>query len=88
MKTSTTMMIMSKPLSIASFNDINNNLHQTYIDAALQSMKSAANEVRMSIEPGASEDDIVDCQVRIEGSWHKRGHSPNEWICKCNIHRK
>ena len=31
MKTFTTMMNMPKPLAIASLNDINNNLHQTYI---------------------------------------------------------
>ena len=31
MTTFTTMMNMPKPLAIASFNDINNNLHQTYI---------------------------------------------------------
>ena len=76
MKTFTTMMNMPKPLATASFNDINNNIHQTYTDTAFQSMKSAANEVRrMSIEPGSSEGDIVDCPVSIDGSWHKRGHS-------------
>ena len=68
-------MNIPRPLAITSFNDINNNLHQTYIDTALQSMKSAANEVRMSIEPGSSESDIVDCQVSIDGSWYKQGHS-------------
>ena len=51
-------MNMPKPLAVASFND-NNNLHQIHIDMALQSMKSAANEVRISIEPGSSEGDIV-----------------------------
>ena len=45
MKTFATMMNMTKLLTIASFNDINNNLHQTYLDTALQIMKSAANEV-------------------------------------------
>ena len=69
------MMNMAKPLAIASFNGINNNLHQTYIHIAFQSMKSAASEVRMSIEPGASEGDIVGCQVSIDSSWYKRGHS-------------
>ena len=29
----------------------------------------------MPIEPGSSEGDIVDCQVSIDGSWHKRGLS-------------
>ena len=70
MKTFTTMMNMSKPLAIASFNDINNNLHQIYIDTLLQSMKSAANEVQMSVEPDSSEDDIIDCQVSKDSSWH------------------
>ena len=32
MKTFSSMINMPKPLAIASFNDINNNLHQTYID--------------------------------------------------------
>ena len=32
MKTFSSMMNMPKPSAIASFNDINNNLHQTYID--------------------------------------------------------
>ena len=54
MKTFYTMINMPKPLAI------NNNLHQTYIDTALQSMKSAANEVQMSTEPGASEGNIAD----------------------------
>ena len=71
MKTFTTMMNMLKPLAIASFNDINNNLYQIYIDTALQSIKVVGNEVRMPIEPGCSEGDIVDCQVSIDGSWHK-----------------
>ena len=71
MKTFTTMMNMLKPLAIASFNDINNNLYQIYIDTALQSIKIVGNEVRMPIEPGCSEGDIVDCQVSIDGSWHK-----------------
>ena len=61
--------------TFASFNDINNNLHQIYIDTALQSMKSAANEVLMSVERSSSEGDIVDCQVSIDGSWYKRAHS-------------
>ena len=38
-------------------------------------MKRAPSEVRMSIEPGASEGAIVDCQVSIDSSWYKRGHS-------------
>ena len=75
MKTFSSMMNMPKPLAIASFNDINNNLHQTYIDTALDSMKSAANEVRTSIKPGASESEMVDCHVSVSGSWHKCGHS-------------
>ena len=39
------MMNITTPLAIASINDINNNLHQTYLDTTLQIMKSAANEV-------------------------------------------
>ena len=35
MKTFTTTMNMPKPLAIASVNNINNNLHQTYIDTVL-----------------------------------------------------
>ena len=41
----------------------------------LISMESAANEVRTSIKPGASESEMVDCDVSVDGSWHKRGHS-------------
>ena len=44
-------------------------------DAALQSMKSAVNEVWKSIEPDGSENGVVDCQVSVDGSWHKRRHS-------------
>ena len=39
------MMNMTKPLATASIKDINNNLHQTYLDTTLQIMKSAANEI-------------------------------------------
>ena len=49
MKTFTAMMNIPKPLAIASFNNINNNLHQTYIDTALRSMKSVANECQLNL---------------------------------------
>ena len=37
------------------------------LDTALDSMKSAANEVRTSIKPGASESEMVDCHVSVDG---------------------
>ena len=73
MKTFTTMMNMPKPLAIASLIIIFIRLILTQHFKV--SMESAANEVRMSIEPGASESHIVDCQVSIDSSWYKRGHS-------------
>ena len=44
-------------------------------DAALQSMKSAVNEVWKSIEPDGSENGVVDCQVSVDDLWHKQEHS-------------
>ena len=38
-------------------------------------MKSAVNEVWKSIEPDASENDVVDCQVSVGDLWHKQEYS-------------
>ena len=75
MKTFTTMMNMASPLAFTSYNDINSTLHDIYENVAAENTKKAAVEVRKIINNGATSDDIVDCQISIDGTWQKRGHS-------------
>ena len=43
-------------------------------------MKNAVSEVRNEVNP-AAEDEVVDMQIGIDGSWQKRGHSSLNGVC-------
>ena len=80
----TTMMNMPPSLCKASFNDINNNLHEVYTEVSRESMAKAAKEVRVMVKPDAIDTDIIDCQIGIDGSWQKRGYSSFKWYSSCS----
>ena len=75
MNTFTTLLNMPLPMAKTTCNDINVKLHPFYVKTTEKSMKSAAEEVRKYINPDASKNDIVDCDISCDGSWQKRGHS-------------
>lgn len=75
MKTFTTMMNMPPPFVNTTYNSWINQLHDIYIETAQESTINAANEVRDKHLDSPNNDETVDCQVSIDGSWQKRGHA-------------
>ena len=68
-------MNMPPPMSHSNYDAINDILHQGYKEVADLSMKNAAKEVRNLIKPEATDEEVLDTQVSIDGSWQKRGFS-------------
>ena len=68
-------MNMSGSLSKSSYNSINKKLNSAYTESAIESMQNAAQEVWNINNPNAKENDIVDSDICIDGSWQKRGHT-------------
>jgi len=81
MKTFSTIMNMPPPMAITSYNEMNTTLLDFYESACNESMQDAVAEMRHQINPSAAYDDIVDCQIGIDGSWQKRGHSSLNGVC-------
>jgi len=78
MKTFSAIMNMSPPMSLPAYNEINSNLLTCYEAAA---RKEAVSEVRKEVNPTAAEDEVIDMQIGIDGSWQKRGHSSLNGVC-------
>ena len=72
MKTFNSVMNMCPPISTRTYNK---KIHDIYQDAANDCMKAAANDVRHTIDANAGDNDIIDTDISIDGSWQKRGHS-------------
>ena len=69
-------MNMPPPMNLKSYNNINNILHNVYDSASSECMKKAADEIRASVNTGASIHQLpVDCDISIDGAWQKRGYS-------------
>jgi len=81
MKTFTAFMNMPPPMHHKTYNELNSVLLDAYEKTATKSMENAAVETRQIENPTSLETDIVDCQVGIDGSWQKRGHSSLNGIC-------
>ena len=74
MNTFTGLMNLAKPISKTQYDKVNDKLFQVYQDTALYSCEEAATETIQKID----EKDpygITDCQVSVDGSWQKRGHT-------------
>ena len=68
--------LMNMPGSLSkSCNSINKKLDSAYTESAIESMQNAAQEVQNINNPNAKENDIVDSDICIDGSWQKRGHN-------------
>ena len=75
MKTFNAVMNMCPPISTRTYIDINDKIHDIYQVAANKSMKAATDNVRKVINANAGENDVIDTDISIDGSWQKRGHS-------------
>ena len=73
MNTFSGFMNLSKPLSKTQYDKANEKLLKAYQDACIQSYKEAALETISKL--GGSLDAVTDCQVSVDGTWQKRGHS-------------
>ena len=74
-KNFTSIMNMPPPLSAMSYSNINSILHEAYKQGADASMKKAAKEIKKAVNPSSCDNDVIDCQIGIDGSWQKRGHA-------------
>ncbi|XP_047127052.2 uncharacterized protein LOC124808049 [Hydra vulgaris] len=81
MKIFASILNMPPPMSLFSYNEINSDLLKFYEAASCDSMKDAVTEIRKRDFPNAAENDIVDIQIGIDGSWQKRGHSSLNGVC-------
>ena len=73
LKTFTTCMGMPNSMTKNTFSSINDKLLDAYEKVSQACMKQAAEEVRKT---ALNENAVIeDCQVAIDGTWQKRGHS-------------
>ena len=73
MNTFSGFMNLSKPLSKTQYDKANEKLLSAYQDACIQSCKEAALETINKLD--GSSDAVTDCQVFVDGTWQKCGHS-------------
>ena len=64
---------LSKEISKTQYDKANEKLLNAYQNTCFQSCKNAALET--TIKLGGSSDVVIDCQVSVDGTWQKRGHS-------------
>ena len=81
MKIFASILNMPSPITLKSFNKINSNLLPFYEATSCDCMKDAVTEVRKNVCPTAAENNIIDIQIGIYGSWQKRGHSSLNGVC-------
>lgn len=66
-------MSMPPPMAKCTFEDINCQIHNAYVETAQVSMKRAAAQVHSAGPLDSS--NVVDAQVSGDGAWQKRGYS-------------
>ena len=62
-------------MMLTMYNKINDSLHVLYEISAEISMHKAAEETRSLLKSNLNADEIVDCDVTVDGAWSKRGHA-------------
>ena len=73
MSTFAGFMNLSKPISNTQYDKSNEKRLKAYEDACFQSCKEAAIETTAKL--GGGSDSVTDCQVSVDGTWQKHGHS-------------
>ena len=66
-------MNLLKPLSKTQYDEANQKLLNAYQEACLQSCKETVLETIIKL--GGSSDAVTDCEVSVDETWQKRGHS-------------
>ena len=76
LSTFSTFMNMPPPMTKNNFQKINESLLKAYTTVAEESILEAGKELHetLSVENSAA-NEIVDCQVSVDGTWQKRGYS-------------
>lgn len=76
MQTFSRVMNMESPMSVTTYNKMNQSLYSAYSVVALKSTTDAAVETRKTILHDTFNDDVIaDCQVSIDGTWQRRGQA-------------
>ena len=78
MKSFTSLMNIPPPISLRSYNRINDTLHNTYITVSNQSMVNAAQNTANSRHQINNE--TIKCPVSVDGTWQKRGHASTNGV--------
>ena len=73
-----TFMDMPQPMTRNNFDKINKLCKTAAKEVAMDTMIDAANEIRE--KSGASDDQIVDTGVSVDGSWQKRGYASRNGV--------
>ena len=73
LQTFASCMNMPPPMSLSNYDSINEVLHGAYETIAESRMANAAKEVRHALNNDASDNNILDTQVSIDGPWQKEG---------------
>ena len=84
--TFTSLMNMPPPMAIRIYNSINEKLRNVYMNSAEDNMKEAGNEVRKIVSPETADETPIDCQVSIDGSWHKQSYSSMHGVVTAVAH--
>ena len=69
-------MNMPPPMSRLSYSEIVNSLHPIYVEAAEESMSTAAAAIR-------KDDTVTDIVASFDGTWHKRGYVSLNGVVTC-----
>lgn len=65
-------MNMPPPMAQTTFDNINSDLHNAYLQTAHKSMAEAATQIHNSNDSSAA---VIDTKVSGDGAWQKRGYS-------------
>jgi len=69
-------MNMPPQMAKACFTKINTKLFKAYSTVAEQNIQEAGRELHTSLNAeNSTSEEIVDCQVSLDGTWQKRGYS-------------
>ena len=69
-------MNMPPPMSVTTYNDIINTIHNNYMEVANKSMQDAAQDIRQQeLKDEYSEDAIVNIDISADGTWQRRGYA-------------
>ena len=70
-------MNMPPPMSVTTYNDIINSIHNNYMEVANKSMQDDAQEIRQQeLKDEYSEDAIVNIDISADGTWQRCGYAP------------